>query len=234
MRFDYRGMGDSEGDMRTFESIGNDVRAAMDAFFAANAGMTHAVLWGLCDAASAAIFYAPEDRRVAGLVLLNPWVHTEEGSAMTFLRHYYLQRLASREFWLNMLQGHWGIGRSLVSLAGICSIATRKAKCYLESAPPCRTGPNPLPVRMREGLVNFDGSVLLILSGKDFTALEFRDLVTTDPKWQAALTGHNARSITIHHECNSSGRSQYRKLGIPKPMFSTLSEGYKCNVLSCL
>lgn len=32
MRFDYRGMGDSEGDIRSFESIDDDIRAAIDAF----------------------------------------------------------------------------------------------------------------------------------------------------------------------------------------------------------
>src|SRR4051812_2979776 len=30
MRFDYRGMGDSEGAMRDFESVQDDVRAALD------------------------------------------------------------------------------------------------------------------------------------------------------------------------------------------------------------
>jgi hypothetical protein len=29
------------------------------------------VIWGLCDGASAAMFYAEQDRRVSGLVLLN-------------------------------------------------------------------------------------------------------------------------------------------------------------------
>ena len=30
IRFDYRGMGDSEGDMRNFENIDSDIRAAID------------------------------------------------------------------------------------------------------------------------------------------------------------------------------------------------------------
>src|SRR5262245_34032234 len=33
-RFDYRGMGDSSGAVRTFEDIGTDLRCAMDRFFA--------------------------------------------------------------------------------------------------------------------------------------------------------------------------------------------------------
>src|SRR5690625_2926143 len=78
LRFDYRGMGDSEGDSRTFEHIAADIRAALDIFLKAAPGLREVVIWGLCDAASAACFYAPSDLRVTGLVLLNPWVRTEQ------------------------------------------------------------------------------------------------------------------------------------------------------------
>jgi len=33
LRYDYRGMGDSSGEIRTFESIGNDIRSAVDVLF---------------------------------------------------------------------------------------------------------------------------------------------------------------------------------------------------------
>jgi exosortase A-associated hydrolase 1 len=61
MRFDYRGMGDSDGEERDFESIREDIRAALDAFTEAVPGMRDIVLWGLCDGASAAAMYAPDD-----------------------------------------------------------------------------------------------------------------------------------------------------------------------------
>src|SRR5450830_1857888 len=67
MRFDYRGMGDSEGKARDFEGVDNDIRAAIDAFFAAVPQLREVVIWGLCDAASAAMFYARRDPRVCGL-----------------------------------------------------------------------------------------------------------------------------------------------------------------------
>ncbi|WP_229425323.1 hydrolase 1, exosortase A system-associated [Massilia sp. Se16.2.3] len=72
LRFDYRGMGDSEGDLQTFEHVEDDLRAAIDRFFLEVPGMREVVLWGLCDGASAAAMYAPQDARVSGLVLLNP------------------------------------------------------------------------------------------------------------------------------------------------------------------
>src|SRR5882762_1917682 len=58
LRFDYRGMGDSEGEVRTFERVDVDIRCAIDRFFAGVPGMKDIVIWGLCDAASAALFYA--------------------------------------------------------------------------------------------------------------------------------------------------------------------------------
>ena len=102
MRFDCRGMGDSEGRMRTFEEIQPDVRAAVDQFFAQVPQLREVIIWGLCDAACAALFYAHLDRRVTGLVLLNPWVRTPEGIARAQLKHYYWSRLSSREFWCRM------------------------------------------------------------------------------------------------------------------------------------
>src|SRR3954467_3730369 len=71
LRFDYRGMGDSNGAARTFERSGEDVRCAIDELMRAVPTLQEVVIWGLCDAASAALFYAHTDARVCGLVLLN-------------------------------------------------------------------------------------------------------------------------------------------------------------------
>src|SRR5262245_40701144 len=51
LRFDYRGMGDSDGATRTFEAVSEDIRCAIDVLFAEQPGLTGVVLWGLCDAA---------------------------------------------------------------------------------------------------------------------------------------------------------------------------------------
>ncbi|MEO7495060.1 MAG: hydrolase 1, exosortase A system-associated, partial [Massilia sp.] len=93
MRFDYRGMGDSEGPMRSFEDVNADLRAAVDHFLASAPDMNEVVIWGLCDAASAALFYAASDDRVCGMVLVNPWVRTSGGFAKATLKHYYIDRL---------------------------------------------------------------------------------------------------------------------------------------------
>ena len=66
LRFDYRGMGDSDGEFRNFEAVDIDLRAATDELLHHASGCRGVVIWGLCDAASAALYYAPTDSRVLG------------------------------------------------------------------------------------------------------------------------------------------------------------------------
>ena len=74
-------MGDSTGEPKTFENVEEDLRAAVDHFLSQVPEVTEVAIWGLCDAASAALFYARLDARVSGIVLLNPWVHDEQSGA---------------------------------------------------------------------------------------------------------------------------------------------------------
>ena len=164
MRFDYRGMGDSEGEMRDFEDVHDDLRAAIDAFFAAEPALREVVLWGLCDAASAAALYAAGDARVAGVVLLNPWVRTDSGVAKATLKHYYRDRLLQGALWKKIASGRFDVRGAARSLAGLLRSARQ--------APPAGT----LPERMHDGLGRFAGKVLVILSGADLTAHEFSEL----------------------------------------------------------
>ncbi|MGI4842919.1 MAG: hydrolase 1, exosortase A system-associated [Janthinobacterium lividum] len=178
MRFDYRGMGDSEGEARSFETVGDDLRAAIDAFFAAVPGLREVVLWGLCDGASAATMYARSDRRVTGLVLLNPWVRTDDGLARATLRHYYRQRLGESSFWRRLLSGRLDLLRSLKSALGLVRAALAPA-----SLAPA------LPERMHAALAAFGGRVMVIIGGADLTGREFCDLAAATPAWKKLLSG---------------------------------------------
>jgi len=160
LRFDYRGMGDSEGAPRTFEAIDRDIAAAVGAF-TREAGIERVVLWGLCDGASAALMYACNDPRVAGVVAVNPWVRTDATQASARLRHYYLHRIASRAFWTRLLHGDVEIGESLRSVA---SDARRTAS---------GAAATPFLQRMQEGWMAFERPVLFVLSGNDMAAREF-------------------------------------------------------------
>jgi exosortase A-associated hydrolase 1 len=184
LRFDYRGMGDSTGGARDFEQIGEDVRIAADSLVSRVVGVEELVLWGLCDAASAACFYAGSDRRVRGLVLLNPWVRTEAGIAKAYLRHYYVQRLFSRDFWRKLGSGKLDLVSSMGSLAGLLGRAIGGDD---DGSGDSHEPTVPLPQRMYEGLVKFGGRTLVILSGNDLTAAEFSDLVAGSNAWRRLL-----------------------------------------------
>lgn len=180
LRFDYRGMGDSEGETRSFEQIDGDIRCAVDALCARLPGIKEVVLWGLCDAASAALFYAPSDRRITGVVLLNPWVRTESGIARAYLKHYYLRRVFDRELWRKIFQGEFKPRQAAASFSDMLRARFRSGEATAGHAPP-------FPQRMLEGLRRFRGRVLLILSGNDLTAAEFRDFVSQSRPWRDAL-----------------------------------------------
>jgi exosortase A-associated hydrolase 1 len=191
MRFDYRGMGDSEGDARIFEDVEDDIRDAIDRFFSALPALKEVVIWGLCDAASAALFYAYRDPRICGLVLLNPWVRTNEGAAKAYLKHYYLARLFDRELWNKILRGRFDYAAAVRSVFTLIAAALRGKT---QGAPIAETPAGvtsdrlaPLPERMLDGLDRFKGKVLLIMSGNDLTAQEFSDLVKGSHGWQKLL-----------------------------------------------
>src|SRR5690606_7441584 len=133
LRFDSCGTGDREVHTSTFEEVEDDLRCAIDAFFK-ETRRKEMVTWGLCDAASAAVFYAYMDPRVTGLVLLNPWVRTNEGSAKVYLKHYYASRIFEREFWGKVLTGKFTYSDAIRSLAKIVSQALSGKKRIVVNA----------------------------------------------------------------------------------------------------
>ncbi len=187
LRFDYRGMGDSEGDIRTFESIDEDIHASIDCLFDKAPNLEEAVIWGLCDAASAAAFYAKSDPRVSGLVLLNPWVRTEAGIAKAYLKHYYLSRLFGREFWRKVVSGRFDFSSSTRSLWKMVSSVLGKGQDPAVAEGSGLGSREALPERMCQGLRAFPGRLLFVLSGDDLTADEFRDAVKRSRQWRKLL-----------------------------------------------
>ena len=199
LRFDYRGMGDSEGDPRPFDEVNDDIRAAIDTMITHEPRVRSIVIWGLCDAASAALIYGHRDPRVSGLILLNPWVHTEASAARARLRHYYLRRLADLFLWQNLFSGHVRIGQSLRDLINLLRAALGQARFPIEkldcdhSAIPSNSNsridqkqsaiPNFIE-RMHRGAGCFKDDILCILSGNDLIALEFESLINQDPDWR--------------------------------------------------
>lgn len=162
MRFDYTGMGDSQGQKKQFDAICDDIKIACDALVA-ETGKSNVVIWGLCDAASAAMIYAHKDPRICGLILLNPWLRNEQAMGRTMLKYYYLQRLISKAFWKKLLGGKVNVSGSFSDAKGFIQDSVKQTESNQET----------YQQRMLNGTRQFSGSICLILSGVDLTAKEF-------------------------------------------------------------
>jgi uncharacterized protein len=203
LRFDYRGMGDSAGDLHNFEQVSDDIHAAIHALQSSAPGVQRVVLWGLCDGASAALLYLQDrpDKRVAGLVLLNPWVRSEASLAKTHVKHYYTQRLKSREFWRKLLTGQ-------VATSALSGLWDSLRLAFGGAGPPARVGHDQAPYqgRMAQAWLAFDGAILLLLSEQDLTAQEFVEFSAADGQFQKAFKRCAPRRVVLadaDHTCSS-------------------------------
>ena len=211
LRFDYRGMGDSPGPQRDFLQVTEDIGRAIDALQQRVPQVTRVALWGLCDGASAALVYCQEsgDSRVTGLCLLNPWVRSQASLARAHVKHYYTRRLRQKEFWIKLSSGKVataalaGLWQNLrLSRAG----ADRKAAQQLL----------PFQQRMARAWRAFGGSILLLLSGDDYTAKEFLEYTRMDGGWAGLLERPNVARHdlpgTDHTFSNATARAQVEEL----------------------
>jgi uncharacterized protein len=207
MRFDFRGMGDSPGELRDFEGVNEDIGSAIDAFQAHCPQLEHIVLWGLCDAASANLLYWDiiRDARVGGLVLLNPWVRSEATLARTHIKHYYGQRLLQADFWHKLLSGKLGIGRALQGFV------TSWLHALKTSGGTAADATLPFQKRMMRALENYPGPVLLILSDDDYTAKEFLEAIQADPVGAQALGKDQLTRIDIDGADHTFSSAQWRQ-----------------------
>ena len=190
MRFDYRGMGDATGEQRGFNAVEDDIAAAIDAFYEEVPTLSGVLLWGLCDGATASVYYNANDARVKGLMLLNPWVHSDVGEAKVRLRHYYVQRFFSRAFWTKFLGGGVAPASSLRELM-------QSAKLAFGHEREPRTVQLGAPERILATLRSMIKPWWLLLSGQDYVAREFdsaaslwADLLEPQAIWRLPRADH--------------------------------------------
>lgn len=207
MRFDYRGMGDSGGEARGFESVDEDIATAVAALQQACPAVKRVVLWGLCDGASAALLYAGRqaDERIAGLCLLNPWVRSDATLARTRLKHYYSDRLRQHDFWARLWRGKLDWRQSWRSLMhSVRAWASAKGRLgAVESK-------DSFQKKMALSLRQYKGWVLLILSLNDTTAQEFSDCVATDASWQGLMQRPGLTRLELADADHTFSSAQWR------------------------
>ncbi|KQP23142.1 hydrolase 1, exosortase A system-associated [Pseudorhodoferax sp. Leaf267] len=199
LRFDHRGVGDSAAPHPGFEAIGRDIQAAIQALYNRMPELGGVMLWGLCDAASAALLYhnTHRDPRVKGLMLANPWVRSPQTLARAHVKHYYLDRLMQASFWRKLLRGELASGAAGRGLVNNLRAALSRADSPLADS---------FQRQMAQAWQHFPGELLLVLSEQDYTAKEFMDAVNTQPVWRGALkrSGLSCVNIASDHTFSSS------------------------------
>ncbi len=158
LRFDRRGVGDSEGPNGGFRCAAPDIAAAIAAFRAECPHLSRIIGFGNCDAASALMLAGGAG--LGGLVLSNPWTIESDDAAPPpeAIRDHYRRRLASPQALKRLLTGGISLGQMLRSL--------RQA---LRPAPP----PSSLAQDMAGGIAGFSGPIAILLAERDRTAQAF-------------------------------------------------------------
>ncbi len=205
-RFDYRGMGDSDGERRSFEDIDDDIAVAIETFLHQCPALNGIALWGLCDAATANAFYVHNTKHsiVVGQVALNPWVFTAEGNAETYLKHYYGQRFLSWAFWRKVLTLKFDLLGSAKSFLGkVRSASGKRNKSH-------STSHRSLPQRLCDAQLSFSGPTLIILSGQDLTAKEYVHRVGETTAWREWQQSDSVEVRTLEAADHTFSRAVWR------------------------
>jgi exosortase A-associated hydrolase 1 len=190
MRFDYRGLGDSEGCFRGFQDVADDLQAALNEFRHQAPGVQEVVLWGGCDAASAVLINAWRYPEVTGVIAGNPFARSEETASTTVVKHHYRKRLRDKDFWLKVLRLQYNPLPALGVLwqAAVQRLVGPGGPAPTDDEAAFNQDPGkPFVQRMRIGLSRFRGDLLFLMSGRSLVTKEFDELVATRPAWQAAM-----------------------------------------------
>lgn len=168
LRFDHRGIGDSDGVDPGFRNSAPDIAAAVAALRCAFPQVRRVVGWGLCDGASALALHGPS-LGLDGMILVNPWTRDSDASPdlppRAAIASRYRERLMSPREWVRLARNGINMRKAVQGLLQLAK-------------------PEPLPAlasAMVDGLMAFDKPVLVLLAGRDATAQAFAALWRSAP-----------------------------------------------------
>lgn len=196
LRFDRRGIGDSEGDNSGFESSAPDIAAALAAFRAHCPAMTHIVAFGNCDAASALLLHQP--LALDAMVLANPWVIELEGNGDTdtpalppasAIRARYWAKIKDPASAMRLIRGEIDFGKLWRGVKGM------KPKHAAAE-------PADLPARVGAAMAALPCPATVLLAKHDRTALVFAEA------WASpAFANARMQSDVVMHTLDSASHS---------------------------
>ena len=121
--------------------------------------------------------------------------------AKTQVKHYYLQRLREKEFWLKLLSGKVA--------AGAVGALLQKVRVAFWSASPDHDSSESQHFQnnMARAWQKFDRPILLLLSGNDYPAKEFLEHANSNASWSGALDQSFVQRCDLpgaDHTCSSA------------------------------
>lgn len=171
LRYDRRGIGDSEGENTGFENSADDIRSAVQ-FIRGRAGYNIAIsAFGNCDAASALLLHH-EKLGLQNLILANPWtidtppagdtgaadmIEAPTAPSAAAIRARYWARMKNPRSIIDLFTGKINIGKLLSGL--------QKASKQDDIGP--------LAANLAEKLSDIDVNTHILIAQKDTTALAF-------------------------------------------------------------
>ena len=168
LRFDRRGVGDSEGEDPGFRGSGPDLAAAATLLRAECPTAQRVHGFGLCDGATAIALFG-DQAGLSGLILVNPWlVEAEAGEpAPAAIRRHYRQQLSSLDGWKKILSGAVDYRKLL---RGVRKISGRRQASPLAESVAAALSRHGLPVQ----LILASGDATAIAAEAEFGSLVFR------------------------------------------------------------
>lgn len=174
MRFDRRGVGDSEGENTGFTGSADDLEAALIAFRNKAPALRRIVAFGNCDAASALMLAG--GKGCNSLVLANPWTFEPQPETAPDITESNPSEEPARPMPPSAIRAHYlrrltdprAIWRLLTGKVAITKMASSLAEAAMPDAPP-----SSLAQQMGEGLNRFAGPVTILLAERDRTAQAF-------------------------------------------------------------
>lgn len=171
LRFDRRGIGDSEGENSGYAASRDDIAAAIAAFKTACPTLQNIVAFGNCDAASALVLHQP--LALDALVLANPWtIEQDEVSGdsdaapalppASTIRSRYVSRLRDPATFGRLLRGEINLGKLAKGLVRL-----------VRRAPSANAMVDSLGARVVDAINTAPQPVLLLLASHDRTAQAF-------------------------------------------------------------
>ena len=188
LRFDRRGVGDSEGVNMGFRNSAEDIAAAAAAFRSQCPAVSRIVAFGNCDAASALMLSTGEG--FDGLVLSNPWTYEAEQAAAppppAAIRARYAAKLKNPRELLRLATGKV----NLRDLLGSLRHASKGA-----------AAPSGLGDAMAAGLARFAGPARILIAERDRTGQAFAaGWNARDPNLKRCAGADHAYSDDASHE----------------------------------